>query len=417
MREVVLREGRWAHVAVATVIIVATMLVGRTATAQSYAVLPFQPWIQATQNNADWLAGKMYKELKSARAKLIPFDKVREAMKAVGAKDTLSCDDKCLIAIGDKLGADFVVAPTLSLQKKEQSVGVVWLWKMRQVNVKQKRAWGEFQRMCMCPESMWNGIAEKLVMRVLTYDPANELRLPAGAPKAAPTKGPRDEPGMVFVPAGPFIMGSELGEGDEFPRRIVDLSAFYIDIYEITNAEYNKCVKAGKCLPQRYRNDKTLNQPTQPVVALGWDDAVAYCRFAGKRMPTEAEWEKAARGTDERFFPWGNDWHPEWVNQHADKDGFATTAPVGSFKQNVSPYGAYDMAGNAWEWTHDFHGFTYYRHSPPKDPQGPEGGVKHSMRGGSWMYDVPFFVTTHNRSPGRPWIRKQYVGGRCAKSL
>ena len=398
-------------------VVCVSLLVLPAAAKVRYAVLPLQPHVEARPANAEWIEGKLLRELRAARVELVTGKAVVEALRSVGAKDTLSCDTACMVAVGKRLGVDFVVAPTLSLQKKVQSQGVVWLWKNRQVNVQKGVAWGEFQRMCMCPESFWDGIAKKQVELMTAYDPARELRLPAGAPTAMVTMGPRNEPGMVFVPAGPFIMGADLGEGDESPRHLVEVSAFFIDTYEVTNTQYERCVKAGRCAPARYRHDKTLNGPNHPVVAMGWDDGVAYCRFAGKRLPTEAEWEKAARGTDERLFPWGNDWDPTIVNQHDDADGFATTAPVGSYKKNVSPYGAYDMAGNAWEWTHDFHGFTYYRHSPPKDPQGPGGGVKHTMRGGSWMYDVPFFVTTHNRSPGRPWIRKKYVGFRCAKSL
>ncbi|MCP4642124.1 MAG: formylglycine-generating enzyme family protein, partial [bacterium] len=213
---------------------------------------------------------------------------------------------------------------------------------------------------------------------------------------------------MVYVPAGTFIMGSEWGEADEEPRHVVDLDAFYIDKYETTNEQYARCVEAKKCKRQTAWAKKDLNSPKQPVVGVGWNDGVDYCEFAGKRLPTEAEWEKAARGTDERRYPWGDEWRLDWVNMHRAEDGFAATAPVGSFPQNVSPYGAYDMAGNAWEWVWDFYDRGHYKRSAHKNPRGPKTGERRVMRGGSWMYDVPFFVVSSNRSPGRLDVRKKY---------
>lgn len=389
----------------------------QSANAELYAVLPLQGWEWAKPRHVKQIKQKFYAELRRQRVKLVPAEKVATAMKAVGAKDTKSCDTQCLLNIGRRVGATRVLAPDLFLQPKKQSVGVVWIWQTRQVNVTKGKEWGTFTRMCMCHRDTWKRVAKTQVERMLNYDPAKELRLPPGTLKAKPTKGPRHEPGMVFVPAGPFIMGSVLGEFDEEPRHIVELDAFYIDTYEVTNAQYSKCVTAGTCRAARFHWRKDVNQPNHPVVAVGWDDAVKYCKWAGKTLPTEAQWEKAARGTDERVYPWGNTYRWQWANSHWDKDGFKTTAPVGSFKQNVSPYGAYDMAGNAWEWTSDFWGPRYYKRSPRKNPTGPKTGVQHVMKGGSWMYDVPFFMSTHNRSPGRPWVRKHYVGFRCAKRL
>jgi len=387
------------------------------ALAQKLAVLPLQPHIQAKVKDAEFIKGKFYRELRAQGATIVDGDPVIAAMKTAGAKDTLSCDDACMLKIGRALGVERVLAPTLSLQRKEQSVGTVWIWLTRQVHVPKGKSWGHFQRMCMCARDTWNRVTKRQVTRMLTYDPAKVLRLKPTDPKAKPTKGPRTEPGMVFVPEGAFIMGSAGGEFDEEPRHRVELSAYYIDKYEVSNGAYNKCVEAGKCRRQRYWYDKTMNQEKHAVVAVSWQNGVDYCRWAGKRLPTEAEWEKAARGTDERWYPWGNEFNHKWANMHWDKDGFATTSPVGAFPQNVSPYGAYDMAGNAWEWTADYWSPLYYRKSPLKDPQGPAKGVRRVMRGGSWLYDVPFFLLSHNRSPGRPWIRKYAVGFRCAKSL
>ncbi|MFT7625879.1 MAG: sulfatase activating formylglycine-generating enzyme, partial [Myxococcota bacterium] len=332
-----------------------------SASAQKVAVLPLQPHKQAKVKQADWIEGKMLRQLRVQGASLITGDAVVRAMKDAGAKDTVSCDTACLLKIGKALGVDRVLAPELSLQKKEQSIGVVWIWTTRQVHVAKAVEWGTFTRMCMCAKKTWDAVTERQVTRMLTFDPSKRVRLPDDAPRAQITKGPREEPGMVFVPAGPFVMGADFGEFDEEPRHLVQLDAYFMDKTEVTNAAYSKCVEAGGCRKSRYWYDKTLNQPTHPVVAVGWDDGVRYCKWAGKHLPTEAEWEKAARGTDERIFPWGSDFRESQVNMHHKSDGWPTTAPVGTYPQNVSPYGALDMAGNAWEWTADYWSSVYYR--------------------------------------------------------
>ena len=376
------------------------------------ALLPCAPLVEATAKDAAWLDGKLVREL-DARADLVPRDAVLAAMAAAGVADPAACDDACLVDLGRRLGAQRVVRQTLSLQKKIQSTGTVWQWVVHQVDVAAGRPHGHFERMCMCARSVWDAVARQHAERLVAFDPAARLELTSPAP-AQPTPGPVEVPGMVFVPDGEFVMGSEWGEWDEEPRHVVRLDAFYIDKYEVTNEEYQRCIDARRCDPQAHRGDRAVMGPRQPVVAVGWDDAVRYCRYAGKRLPTEAEWEKAARGTDERRYPWGDEWHRDWVNLHGPEDGFTATAPVGSFPGNVSPYGAYDMAGNAWEWVHDFHEKRYYRTSPRANPRGPAKGDRHVMRGGSWLYDVPFFAMATNRSPGRPLVHKIYVGFRCA---
>jgi len=379
---------------------------------QKVALLPPAPLVEATAEEAAWLDAKLVRELK-ARAAVVPREEVLAAMAAQGVADPAACDDACLVALGKRLGADRVVRQTLSMQKKVQSTGTVWQWVVHQVDVAAGRPFGHFERMCMCAQSVWDAVARQLASQLVAFDPAARLEL-AHAEPAQPAPGPVEIPDMVYVPEGEFVMGSEWGEWDEEPRHIVELNAFYIDKYETTNEEYQRCIDARRCDPQAFRRDRSVMGPRQPVVAVGWDDAVRYCRFAGKRLPTEAEWEKAARGTDERRYPWGNEWHRDWVNLHGPEDGFAATAPVGSFPGNVSPYGAFDMAGNAWEWVSDFHDKHYYRASPRENPKGPKTGVRHVMRGGSWLYDVPFFTMSTNRSPGRPLVHKIYVGFRCA---
>ncbi len=235
-----------------------------------------------------------------------------------------------------------------------------------------------------------------------------------------PTTAPQDEASigdtrvretdgmvMVYVPAGEFLMGSPESDGgaDERPQHAVYLDAYWIDKTEVTNAQYRQCVEAGGCDERLCGGDWGFNAPDQPVVCVRWDDAQAYAAWAGGRLPTEAEWEKAAswdekRG-EKRVYPWGDGFDasrlnscdtscdPYYWSEFADDtgvdDGYATTAPVGSFPEGASFYGALDMAGNAMEWVADWYSDDYYASSPDRNPQGPSsGGPYRVLRGGSW---------------------------------
>lgn len=379
------------------------------------ALLPCAPHGQAKTEEAAWLGGRLTAEL-GAKAALVPDSDVRAAMSSRGVESALVCDDSCLVGLGEALGADRVVGQTLWTKRKVQSPGVAWSWVLHQVDVRSKAPFGHFERTGVRPRTYWKTWAAEMAQKILSFDPKQRLRLDRPA-EAAPPAGGAAAPGMVHVPAGDFVMGSEWGEPDEEPRHVVHVDAFFLDRYEVTNEEYERCVAAGKCPFQCVRDRKELMGPRQPVVCVNWFDAVKYCAFAGKRLPTEAEWEWAARGNDERRYPWGDEWRPERANTHGAEDGFAYTAPVASFPKNVSPFGAYDMAGNAWEWTQDYWDPTYYARSPRDNPKGPEIGKRRAMRGGSWMYDVPYFLESANRSPGWPARRKEYVGVRCAMDV
>ena len=217
--------------------------------------------------------------------------------------------------------------------------------------------------------------------------------------------------GMALVPGGKFEMGS-FDLMDSGPVHQVELDSFYIDLTEVTVAAYRAYGKgAGKVMPAApdggWKND-------HPMVNVTWADARDYCAAAGKRLPTEAEWEKAARGTDSRIFPWLEGKAEGRVNALDTDDGFATTAPVGSFPGGQSPYGAMDMAGNVWEWCADWYDKKYYAKNPAKNPQGPEKGTEKVYRGGAWN-NTPYVLQSASRGQAAPDLKENTVGFRCAK--
>ena len=245
---------------------------------------------------------------------------------------------------------------------------------------------------------------------------------------------------MVFVPKGEFMMGMTVEEAyqecaryyhdckkkwfkGEEPVHKVYVSGFYIDKYEVTQQEYRECVKVHRCQD----NEKYLGffGDRFPVVGVSWEDARTYCEWAGKRLPTEAEWEKAARGTDGRIYPWGNEFDGARINfcdrnceypwrAPAMNDGYERLAPVGSYPAGASPYSALDMAGNVWEWVSDWYDEKYYQQSPKSNPKGPEQGDAKVLRGGSFSYQAGL-MRTSNRFRYAPRHQTNNWGFRCAR--
>jgi formylglycine-generating enzyme required for sulfatase activity len=224
---------------------------------------------------------------------------------------------------------------------------------------------------------------------------------------------------MVYVPAGDFIMGSSLLENEQ-PEHTVWLDGYWIDTYEVTNGLYRRCVEEGACpahsLAGTRASDTYYGDPAYdnfPVDLVSWDDASQYCRWAGKHLPSEAQWEKAARGTDGRIFPWGNEWDPARVNSLLTN----LYAPVaaGSYPDGASPYGAMEMAGNVWEWVADWYDEDYYSQSPRGNPTGPATGKAKIIRGGGYgVYDAAMRTTI--RRDLFPLEEATYIGFRCAWS-
>jgi formylglycine-generating enzyme required for sulfatase activity len=239
----------------------------------------------------------------------------------------------------------------------------------------------------------------------------------------------QDGMSSVYIPGGSFIMGSNSGYSDERPSHQVTLDDYWIDKTEITNFMYGLCVQDGKCPPPSNMKYYSENKYADyPVGYVNWFNAEAYCSWAGRRLPTEAEWEKAARGTDGRTYPWGNDFGCQFGNFDDENqydsdmvkggpncDGFIDASPVGSFPNGVSPYGIFDMSGNVWEWVADWYGESYYRRSPNDNPTGPSSGDERVIRGGSWNY-LEVVMRTSNRLKQLPTESYSYIGFRCATS-
>jgi formylglycine-generating enzyme required for sulfatase activity len=230
---------------------------------------------------------------------------------------------------------------------------------------------------------------------------------------------PALDPSPVHVPVGSFSMGSERGAADERPVHRVTGSAFLLDRYEVTNARYQACVRAGACAPPSLRSSNArahyFDDPAfadYPVIFVSWKQAQAFCAFVGGRLPSEAEWERAAAGSEApRTYPWGES--PPDCSKANFAGCVGDTDRVGRRPAGQSPYGAFDMAGNVWEWTADWYDATYYRQSPGQDPTGPAAGTLKVMRGGCWVSGESSLRTTC-RKPGLPSSWAPNVGFRCA---
>jgi formylglycine-generating enzyme required for sulfatase activity len=218
----------------------------------------------------------------------------------------------------------------------------------------------------------------------------------------------------VLIPEGAFPRGCDVERDpscneEERPQRTLHLSAFWIDRTEATIGQYQQCVSAGACA--KLDTMTATASPERAVTGVSWFEAQQYCAWKKMRLPTEAEWEKAARGTDGRIFPWGDD-QPD-CNQ-ADYETCGTPrAPVGSRKEGASPFGMLDAAGGVEEWVVDFFESDYYSRAPERDPQGPQAGKTRVIRGGS--YD-PWHIRATARNWAEPEKRDQLVGFRCARS-
>ena len=224
----------------------------------------------------------------------------------------------------------------------------------------------------------------------------------------------KDGAEMILIPAGEFLMGSQKGQGNdnERPQHRVYLDAYYISNYEVTNEQFAQFMRGtGYDAGGDWKKYAKAGKEKHPVVCVNWDDAMAYCRWAGGTLPTEAQWEKAARGNDDRQYPWGDSWEAGRC-----KNNSSGTTAVGSYPGGASPYGLQDMAGNIWEWCSDWFGDKYYGSSPSRNPEGPRSGVSRVVRGGSRGIACHNSFRCANRYGDLPDFRNSYCGFRFART-
>lgn len=294
------------------------------------------------------------------------------------------------------------------------------------------------------PTSLPSAIPTSAPGATATPSPARPTEIPPRLQPATPSidspdwQSPIDGMILLPIPAGSFWMGTlpsfEFAEPDERPQRRVSLSGFWIDKTEITREMYHRCADEGACPITPIEISGEGLSPLMPQTHVTWEEAAAYCRWAGRELPTEAQWERASRGSDGRRFPWG------WIGaaetragvrlnfcdascpfQHGDRsvdDGSARLAEVGSYPAGASPSGALDMAGNVWEWVRDWYDASYYANAQASDPTGPATGRFKVVRGSSWAESTFAGQVLSARSANRSWqlpeARGPDLGFRCA---
>jgi formylglycine-generating enzyme required for sulfatase activity len=232
----------------------------------------------------------------------------------------------------------------------------------------------------------------------------------------------RDGSVLVYVPPGEFEMGD--GQDRNCPKHRVWLDGYYIGIYAVTNAQYRRFVEAtGHRAPDQavfgtavwQGKSFPVEKADHPVVCVSWEDAQAYGKWAGLRLPTEAQWERAARGPGNWKYPWGQEWEGDRC-RHSGNRGNETTCLVYGYGRGVSGYGCYNMSGNVWEWCEDWYDDGYYTKGPARNPRGPEGGSRRVYRGGSW-HEGTYNCRASCRDGGGPGDRCDNRGFRLARAV
>jgi len=253
---------------------------------------------------------------------------------------------------------------------------------------------------------------------VAIWDGLPKFTLPSNPTPEMTFTNPIDGAVMIYVQKGEFLMGSDkskdsMASDNELPQRKVYLDGYWIYKHEVTVAQYRKfCNETGRQMPSA----PSWGWDNHPIVNVTWNDAVAYCNWAGVQLPTEAQWEKAARGTDGRIWPWGNQWDASKCNSYNNTGPTKQATPVGNYPQDASPYGVMDMAGNVCEWCADWYDKNYYASASNRNPQGPSSGTYRVLRGGSYGNNVVPRVRAAYRYRLGPDYSSFNWGFRCASS-
>jgi len=356
-----------------------------------------------------------YELSQSPKLIYIREDMLKTVMERQAQNISDACDSTmCQVEIGKLVQCQKMVVGDLS------KLGSLYILTVNIIDVKTGAVENTFKEKCACSEDQLEQLAAAAGNKIRGYYGESSLEVPPpppapppGSPSSkkyqGPVQGQEYRPGgekggpMVVVPAGEFLMGcndrvDDDCHDDEKPYHKVYLDAFHIDKLEVTQGDYDQCVSAGNC-----RDNKKYDGFTgarQPVVGVDWNDAKSYCEWAGKRLPTEAQWEKAARGTNGRKYPWGNQTINCSLANYSDCNK-GKAVEVGGYASGASPYGALDMMGNAWEWVADRFDKGYYSSSPERNPKGASSGTSRVLRGGGWgggsegaraayrSYDVP----------------------------
>jgi len=343
----------------------------------------------------------------------------------VGFQQTGCVEGGCMVEAGRILGVGKIVVGSVN------KLGETYFVTLQIVNV--ETAAVEIAEKSKCQNCKLDSLADTVAnaaRKLMGLEPVSSVHVTQPdsqpritQPRLEEKRFPKD---MVYVPAGAFMMGcnssldDECGD-DEKPYHKVYLDAFYIDKYEVSVDRFGACVRAGKCkkpITRQYYNWGVPGRGNHPINGVSLNEAVSYCAYVGKRLPTEAEWEKAARGNDGRKYPWGNmraSCDFAVMNEGAKGCGRNSTWPVGSKTDGASPYGAMDMLGNVWEWTADFYDGNYYAGSPGRNPKGPSSGSYVVLRGGGYNSATDELRTSYRFSLGTN--HSYYAAGfRCVRN-
>lgn len=377
-------------------------------------VLEIKPWRVSPALVASMTASLREELAQSGQRQILSREQLESLFKEKKVRPLEDCDNpRCWAELGKALGVDEVVVGRA--EELEETCYVM----LSLVNVSTLKEDSYAKEFCASCQEKDFPPALKVAAAKLVSKPGGTLS-PLSGTILVDSLGPRPAveglAGMVLVPAGEFFMGSDEGAASEKPVHVVYLEAYYIDVYEVTNAQYRQFEEATGYRSEGYwKNEYRPGREDYPVVNVTWNDANAYARWAGKRLPTEAEWEKAARGAGANKLTWP--WGKVFTIRHANsmEESIGHPLPVGSFELGKSPYQLFDMSGNVAEWCADWFDQDAYKKSATSNPKGPGSGKERVVRGGSFIHDKGMVRATA-RLGMSPKSFLSNVGFRCARS-